>query len=144
MRKNQNTPSPWLTLVLVLGKNHVNQLTLRSLGLELSLAPFGMAWHHQTDNRLLVVFQVILRSLGFDLSSARLNPVQLGLAPSLLIDDLKTDRSVVIQLILRSLVLNGQIVDISWVLFQFGILPNAKVLMLLKFLEHQNYEKNLQ
>ena len=47
----------------------------------------------------------------------------------------------VIQLILRSLVLNGQIVDISWVLFQFGILPNAKVLMLLKFPEHQNYEK---
>ena len=47
----------------------------------------------------------------------------------------------VIQLILRSLVVNGQIVDISWVLFQFGILPNAKVLMLLKFSEHQNYKK---
>ena len=77
-------------------------------------------------------------------SSARFDPVQLGSAPSLLIDDLKTDRSVVIQLILRSLVLNGQIVDISWVLFQFGILPNAKVLMLLKFPEHQNYEKKLQ
>ena len=75
------------------------------------------------------------------LSSARLDSGQLSSAPSLLIDDLKTDRSVVIQLILRSLVLNGQIVDISWVLFQFGILPNAKVLMLLKFPEHQNYEK---
>ena len=75
------------------------------------------------------------------LSSARLDSVQLSSAPSLLIDDLKTDRSVVIQLILRSLVLNGQIVDISWVLFQFGILPNAKVLMLLKFPEHQNYKK---
>ena len=74
-------------------------------------------------------------------SLARLGLARLGSAPSLLIDDLKTDRSVVIQLILRSLVLNGQIVDISWVLFQFGILPNAKVLMLLKFPEHQNYEK---
>ena len=95
-------------------------------GLELNW--LSLAWlgrHHQTDNRLFVVIPVIPRSLGFNLSSARRDPVQLGSAPSLLIDDLKTDRSVVIQLILRSLVLNGQIVDISWALFQFGILPKS-------------------
>ena len=64
----ESTPTPWWTLLLVLGKNCVSQLTFRRLGLELNLAQFGLAWHHQTDNRLLVVIPVIPRSLGFSLT----------------------------------------------------------------------------